>query len=76
MNSIWPQVLAIYKMFGRDAAKRMLTPPRKFVEAACTKTGADVEKALNERAEMVEEALEFLESLTDTDFEDPETFLD
>lgn len=67
---MWTQLLAVYKTFGRDAAKRMLTPPRKFVEQACTKSGADIETAIIQRGQMVDEALEFLESLVDADFED------
>ena len=67
---MWNQIFAIYKTFGRDAAKRFLTPPRKFVEQACMKSGADVEEALRQRAQAVDETLEFLESLVDIDFED------
>ena len=31
MNS-WQLALSVYKTFGRDAAKRFLTPPKSFVE--------------------------------------------
>lgn len=64
--------LSIYKTFGRTAARRFLTPPEKVVRAVCAKTGADIAEALEERNEFVEEALEFLESLVDEDFEDPD----
>ena len=69
---MWSTLLMVYKLAGREAAKRMLTPPRKFVEAACAKTGADFTKALEERNEAVEETLEFLESMADSDFDDPD----
>lgn len=72
MGNIWTLALSVYRAFGKDAAKRFLTPPRKQVEAICAKTGADVAKALEERDEFVAEALEFLESLVDADFEDPD----
>ena len=71
MNS-WQLALSVYKTFGRDAAKRFLTPPKSFVEKTCAKTGADPAAAMEERNEAVEEALEFLESLVDADFEDPD----
>lgn len=64
--------LSIYKTFGRESAKRFLTPPRKWIEQVCTKSGANVEKAIEERNEAVEETLEFIESLIDQDFEDPD----
>jgi transposase len=67
---MWEQIYSIYKTFGRGAAERALTPPRKFVERICARTGADVEEALRQRKQAVTEILEFLESLTDADFED------
>lgn len=68
--NIYDIVLSVYKSEGREAAKRMLTPPEKFIRAACKKTGADPVVALKERDEMVHEQLEFLESLVDKNFED------
>lgn len=72
MNNMITMVLAVYKTFGREPAKRMLTPPRKAIEAVCAKTGADVTKALEERDEWVQAGMEFIESLADADFEDPD----
>jgi hypothetical protein len=69
--NMWPLLLSIYRAYGADAAKRMLTPPRKWVESVCAKTGADVEIAIQERDEAVQETLEFLESLVDTPIDDP-----
>ena len=63
---------AIYRTFGKEAARRFLTPPRSSVERLCKRTGADVTKALEERDEAVTETLEFLESMIDKDFEDPD----
>lgn len=67
---MWQTALMLYKLMGREAARRFLTPPRKFVEAACAKTGADVAKAIEERDEAVNETLEFLESIADAGFVD------
>jgi hypothetical protein len=64
--------LGIYKTFGREAAKRALTPPKAWVESACKKTGADINEALEERNEAVEELLEFIESIADKNFVDPD----
>jgi len=64
--------LMIYKLAGRDAAKRALTPPKGWVESACKKTGADLNEALEERNEAVEELLEFIESVADKNFQDPD----
>lgn len=72
MNSIYALAFAAYQTYGRETAKRMLTPPRAFIEKACAKTGADVAKAIEERDEAVEETLELLESMVDKDFVDPE----
>jgi hypothetical protein len=70
--NLWQVALFVYKTQGADAAKRMITPPESFVKAVTNSTGADFAKALKERDEAVEENLEFLESLVDKDFEDPE----
>lgn len=64
--------LSIYKTFGRGAAERFLTPSESLVRKICDKTGADPEEALEERNEFVQEALEFLESVVDEDFVDPD----
>lgn len=66
------QALALYKVFGREYVKRWLTPPRRVVEQACKKSGANLEKALEERNEYAEELLEFLESMVDVNFQDPD----
>jgi hypothetical protein len=71
-NNLVEIALGIYKTFGRSAAKRALTPPRAWVEKACAGTGANVAEALEERDEWVEELLEFLESIVDSDFVDPD----
>lgn len=60
------------KVFGMDAAKRAFTPPEKWVKAVTDKTGADFASAMEERNEMAEEAVEFLESLIEHDFTDPD----
>lgn len=65
---MFTQALALYKVFGREAAKRLLTPPKSMVEAACRKTGANLQEALRQRDQAVEETLEFLESVADSDF--------
>lgn len=70
--NLWEVALLAYKSEGREAAKRILTPPEKFVRQMCEKSGADPEKALEERDEAVEENLEFLESIIDHNFEDPD----
>lgn len=66
-------ILLIYKSGGEDAVRRFLTTPEGVVKRICARTGADVAKALEERNEAVQETLEFFESLTDKDFEDPDT---
>jgi len=71
-ENFWATALAVYKMFGREHLKRFLTPPRSAIERICARTGADVEKAVEERNEMVEEVIEFVESLVDKDFVDPD----
>jgi len=70
--NLFAAALAMYKMFGREACKRALTPQRQFVEAACKKSGASFEEAMEERNEAVEELLEFIEAMVDADFEDPD----
>ncbi len=70
--NLFALALATYKMFGREACKRALTPQKQFVEAACKKSGASFEKAMEERNEAVEETLEFIESMLDAEFDDPD----
>lgn len=70
---LWEQLFAYYRTFGRVATRRMLTPPRSVIEKVCKRTGADVKEAINEREEMVEELMEFIDACTDKDFVDPET---
>ena len=60
------------KVFGVEAARRAMTPPEKWVREVCAKTGADPEAAIQERNEAVEESVEFLESLLEHDFTDPD----
>ncbi len=72
-GNVWAVALMIYRAAGKDAARRFLTPPRSFVKSVCDKTGADFDQAIQERDESVEENLEFLESLVDANFEDPDT---
>lgn len=73
MNTgLFSLALGLYKTFGRDACKRFLTPPRSAVEHVCAKTGADVDQAIQERNEAVEQMLQFIESCVDKDFVDPD----
>lgn len=65
-------LLWIYREKGEDAVRRFLTPPEAWVRKVCKQTGADPDAALRERNEAVEETIEFLRSLVDKDFEDPD----
>lgn len=69
---MWDTILTLWKFGGASAVKRALTPPASFVRRVCERTGADPEQALEERGEMTQQMIEFLESLTDKDFEDPD----
>lgn len=69
---MWDTILTLYKLGGASAVRRALTPPKSFVERVCARTGADVAKAIEERNEAVDEQIEFLDSLLDKDFEDPD----
>ena len=69
---MWDTILVLYKFGGSNAVRRALTPPKSFVEKVCKRTGADVAKAMEERNEALDEILEFLDSLVDADFEDPD----
>lgn len=62
----------VYRAFGRDALQRALTVPRSAVKAICDKTGADFQEVLAAREAATEELVEFVESLADRNFEDPE----
>ena len=69
---IWPILLLIYKTSGRDGVKRAMTPRREWVEASCKAFGTDLEQALAERDEAIEQDLQFLEAIVDSDFIDPD----
>lgn len=69
---MWPQIYAVYKMFGASAVRRMLTPPEKWVRKTAVANGADPDEAVRQRNQAVEETVEFLESMVDPDFEDLE----
>ncbi len=69
---MWDTLIQLYRFGGREAVKRAVTPPKRWVERACAKTGADVQKSLEERDEAVQQLVEFVESLSDPDFEDPD----
>lgn len=71
--NLWSILLFLYKTAGRDAVVRFLTPPASMVKAITDATGANFDEAIAERGEAVEESIEFLESLVDKDFEDPDT---
>lgn len=64
--------LTVYRVFGRSTAKRMLTVPRSTVAAICAKTGADIQEVLAARDAAVDDTLDFIESLVDSDFVDPD----
>ena len=72
MMNMWSIMYMYAKVFGVEAARRALTPPEAWVRTVCAKTGADPEKAIAERNEAVNENVEFLESLIEHDFEDPD----
>lgn len=61
-----------YQLFGRKATMRMLTIPQSVIAAACAKTGADVQEVMASRNAATEELLEFIESLADKHFVDPD----
>jgi len=65
-------VISVYKTFGREAAKRFITPPRSVIKQLIDKTGANFELAIEERDEFVEQTLQFVESCLDADFDDPD----
>lgn len=69
---MWEALIMAYKFGGENAVRRMLTVPRKTVERVCAKTGANVAQAINERNEAVEEMVEFIASMIEVDFEDPD----
>lgn len=69
---MWDTLLQLYKLGGSVAVRRALTPPRSWVEKVCKRTGANVDEALEERNEAINEVVEFFESLVDKDFEDPD----
>lgn len=62
----------IYRAFGRSVLERALTVPRSAVQAICAKTGADIQEVLAARATATQELVEFIESLADRNFEDPD----
>lgn len=70
--NLWSILLFLYKTAGKDVVVRFLTPPASMVKAITASTGADYDEAIAERGEAVEEMVEFLESLVDKDFEDPD----
>ena len=70
--NLWTILLFLYKTAGKDTVVRFLTPPESMVKAITASTGADLAEAIEERNEAVEEMVEFLESLVDKDFEDPD----
>lgn len=70
--NLWSILLFLYKTAGKDAVVRFLTPPASMVKSLTTSTGADFDTAMEERDEAVQETVEFLESLVDKEFEDPD----
>lgn len=69
---LWPVIMIIYQTQGRAAVKRFLTPPKAWVEGLCKANGTDAKKALKERDEAAEEMLQFLESMVDKEWVDPD----
>lgn len=69
---ILESAVMLYRLFGRGVVKGWLTPPRAMIEAVVKVTGADFDAAVRERDEAVEELLEFIESLVNPKFADPD----
>lgn len=66
-----PILVAYLRVYGRDAVKRMLTLPAKDVARLKVK-GVDIKVPLGEQSEAVEQYVQFLESLVDVNFVDPD----
>ena len=62
----------LYRTFGKAFVTRALTVPFDTVKAVCAKTGADPIKTRNAAEKWTEEFVEFIESLLDDDFVDPD----
>ncbi len=64
--------LTIYRAFGASMVTRMLTVPQSVVQKICDKSGADFQEVLASRNHATAELVEFIESLVDSDFVDPD----
>jgi len=74
--NFWSILLAFRRTLGDDAFKRFVTPPESFVRATCKASGADFGQALEERFEVVNEMIEFIDSMIDPNFVDPDDLTD
>ena len=64
--------VVVYQAFGKKTLQRMLTVPQGVVEQVCKKSGADVQEVLAARNAATEELVEFVESLVQQGFTDPD----
>ena len=62
----------LLRTFGKSFVTRAFTIPQDTVRAICAKTGADPEEIINLSRRWTEEFVEFIDSLTDDDFVDPD----
>jgi hypothetical protein len=69
---VWETFIYLLKIGGEPALRRALTMPRSKVAAVCAKTGANLDQAIEERDEAVEQTVQFVLSMVDHDFEDPD----
>lgn len=64
--------VTIYKVFGKSVVQRMLTVPQSVIKQICKQSGADFEEVKAARDAATEELVEFIESLVDRHFVDPD----
>lgn len=71
--NLWSLLMLLYRVGGKDALKRFLTIPESALAKLPLSTKPErLAMMIEERDEMVEETMEFLESCTDADFIDPD----
>ncbi len=72
MNLNLSSLLMILQLAGRETLLRALTIPEKQVRQWCQKTGADPVKAIAQRDQFAEQAVQFVEAIAEKGWVDPD----